>query len=134
MRNEIREASNDDLKDFLESIRKVSAKTGEVALNHVRMSASTTELYVRALQAAENMDIGAVSARRMRRLRLQSSVEKKPGVTIDEDEALNERRSSSHSTLALVVGGERCGQARFGSGLSVLSHLLGSCKCVECVC
>lgn len=36
LRNRIKEASMIDLKDFLENIRKHSAKIGEVAMRHVR--------------------------------------------------------------------------------------------------
>jgi len=37
LRNRIKEASMTDLKDFLENIRKHSAKIGEVAMRHVRI-------------------------------------------------------------------------------------------------
>ena len=40
LRNRIKEASMIDLKDFLENIRKHSAKIGEVAMRHVSVFAS----------------------------------------------------------------------------------------------
>jgi hypothetical protein len=40
MRENIKEASMSDLKDFLENIRKFSPKIGEVAMRHVSILSS----------------------------------------------------------------------------------------------
>jgi hypothetical protein len=47
LREQIKDASMSDLKDFLENIRKHSAKIGEVAMKHVSEVANTSgaEIY-----------------------------------------------------------------------------------------
>ncbi|XP_060073280.1 exocyst complex component 6B-like [Ylistrum balloti] len=115
LRERIKEASMSDLKDFLENIRKHSAKIGEVAMKHEKQNTFTgmeDNTMLRRIKAAEqnNMDpsIVAVSKKKERKRAppppnpFTGEVDHEPEPVADDTPEMNEEEMGELSAQDLI--------------------------------